>query len=60
MHDVERERVGNGSVPFRVNFALVAFPFFRFPFRESNWGFEGLFSFARRDFEGARNPLRFP
>jgi hypothetical protein len=46
MHDVERERVGNGGVPFRVNFALVAFPFFRFPFRESNWGFEGLFSFA--------------
>ena len=46
MHDVERERVGNGGVPFRVNFALVAFPFFHFPFRESNGCFKGLLSFA--------------
>jgi hypothetical protein len=60
MHDGEDKRDGDGGAPFWFDLALVAFPFFRFPFRESNGGFEGLFSFARRDFEGARNPLRFP
>jgi hypothetical protein len=60
MYDVERERVGNGSVPFRVNFALVAFPSSASPSVKVTGVLKGYFLSPDGTLKVREIPFRFP